>query len=257
MQHSSKTPLVVITGASAGIGAATARRFARGKYRIALIARRLEKLKSIQTELETETSLYELDISIASDVRKTFQAIEKENGPIDILINNAGCAFGIEPAFECKVEEWEQCVQTNINGLLYCTHSVLPSMVARDCGHIINLGSIAGTYPYPGGNVYGATKAFVRQFSLNLRADLLGKRIRVTCIEPGLVGQTEFSLVRFRGSKEKAAKPYENTQPLTPEDIAEAIYFCHQLPPHVNINTIEMMPISQASAALSIHRKKN
>lgn len=248
-------PLVVITGASVGIGAATARRFAKEGYHLVLIARRLEKLKSLQAELETPTSLYELDVGIASDVRKTFQSIEQENGPIDILVNNAGCGFGIEPAYECKLEEWEKCVQTNINGLLYCTHAVLPSMVERDCGHIINLGSIAATYPYPGGNVYGATKAFVHQFSLNLRADLLGKKIRVSCIEPGLVGETEFSIVRFRGDKEKAAKPYQNTQPLTPEDIAETIYFCHKLPPHANINTLEIMPISQASSSLSIHRR--
>lgn len=251
---SNQKPLVAITGASAGIGAATARRFAKEGYRLALIARRLEKLKSIQAELQTPTSIYELDICIAKDVVTTFQRIEKENGPIDILINNAGCALGLEPAYQCKIPDWEQCLQTNINGLLYCTHAVLPSMVARDLGHIINLGSIAGTYPYPGGNVYGATKAFVHQFSLNLRADLFGKKVRVSCIEPGLVSGTEFSIVRFHGDKEKAAKPYEKTQSLTPEDVAEAIYFCHKLPPHANINTIEMTPVGQASGPLMVYR---
>lgn len=254
MQTISKKPLVAITGASAGIGAATARRFAKEGYRLALIARRLDQLKTLQADLQTPSSIYQLDIRIASDVIETFQLIEKENGPIDILINNAGCALGLEPAHECKMEDWEQCLQTNINGLLYCTHAVLPSMVARNQGHIINLGSVAGTYPYPGGNVYGATKAFVHQFSLNLRADLFGKKVRVSCIEPGLVSGTEFSLVRFRGDQEKAAKPYENAEPLSSEDVAETIYFCHQLPPNVNINTIEMMPVGQSSGPLRLYR---
>ena len=247
-------PLVAITGASAGIGAAVARRFAKEGYRLALIARRLDKLKILQAELHTAASLYELDVRNSTDVAATFALIEKENGPIDVLVNNAGCALGLEPAYECKIADWDQCLQTNINGLLYCTHAILPSMVKRNSGHIINLGSIAGTYPYPGGNVYGATKAFVHQFSLNLRADLFGKRVRVSCIEPGLVSGTEFSLVRFRGDQEKAAKPYEKTESLTPEDVAEAIYFCHKLPPHANINTIEMTPVGQSSGPLRVYR---
>ncbi len=254
MTNSSRKPLVAITGASIGIGASTARRFAKEGYRLALMARRLDRLAVLQKELSTETSIYELDIRSDDAVASAFRLIEKENGPVDILVNNAGCAFGLEPAYEAKLEEWDQCVQTNINGLLYCTRAVLPSMVERNVGHIINLGSVAASYPYPGGNVYGATKAFVRQFSLNLRADLLGKKVRVSCIEPGLVEGTEFSVVRFRGDKERAKKVYEKTKPLNPDDIAEVIYFCHSLPPHVNINTIEMMPVDQAFASLPIFR---
>jgi 3-hydroxy acid dehydrogenase / malonic semialdehyde reductase len=251
---SSKKPLVAITGASMGIGAAAAHRFSKEGYRLALMARRLDKLAALKNALPSETVIYELDVSASDAVTALFKQIEKENGPIDTLINNAGCAFGIEPAYEGNLEEWDKCVQTNIQGLLYCTRAVLPSMVARDAGHIINLGSVAGTYPYPGGNVYGATKAFVHQFSLNLRADLLGTKVRVSCIEPGLVDGTEFSLVRFRGDQKRAAAVYEKAQALHPDDIAEILYFCHRLPSHVNINTVEVMPVTQASGALSISR---
>jgi 3-hydroxy acid dehydrogenase/malonic semialdehyde reductase len=168
--------------------------------------------------------------------------------------NNAGLAIGVSPAYECKQEDWDRVVDTNIKGLLYCTGAVLPSMVERNFGQIINMGSIAGSYPYPGANVYGGTKAFVHQFSLNLRADLLGKNIRVNCIEPGIVGGSEFSSVRFSGDAERAQKVYSGMQPLTPEDVAEIVYFCHALPPHVNINSLELMPISQASTNLAIYR---
>jgi 3-hydroxy acid dehydrogenase/malonic semialdehyde reductase len=248
----SKQPLVVITGASAGIGAAVARRFAEGKRRLVLLGRRLDKLKEVQKE--TDAAIFELDVTDREKVIETMNKIEKESGPIDVLVNNAGVGFGLEPAHECNLDEWEKCVDVNINGLLYCTRSVLPSMVKNNCGHIINLGSIAGTYPYPGANVYGATKAFVHQFSLNLRADLLGTNVRVSCIEPGLTGETEFSVHRFRGDRERANKTYEKTVPLSPQDIAEVIYFCHTLPQHVNINTVEMMPVSQASGHFAIHR---
>jgi 3-hydroxy acid dehydrogenase / malonic semialdehyde reductase len=251
---SASKSLIAITGASSGIGAATAQRFAKEGYPLALLARRLDKLKLLQTKLPTEVAVYELDVTIAEDVASVFKQIEKEKGPIDLLINNAGCAFGLEPAYEGKIEEWEQCLQTNLNGLLYCTRAVLPSMVSRKCGHIINLGSVAGTYSYPGGNIYGATKAFVHQLSLNLRADLLGTEVRVSCIEPGLVAGTEFSVVRFRGDAKAAENPYAGAHALQPEDIAEVIYFCHSLPPHVNINTLEVMPVCQASGPLLIHR---
>jgi 3-hydroxy acid dehydrogenase/malonic semialdehyde reductase len=251
---SSKKPLVAITGASMGIGAAAAHRFSKEGYRLALMARRIDKLTLLKENLPGETAIYGLDVCASDAVAALFKQIEKENGPIDILINNAGCAFGMEPAYEGKLKEWDQCVQTNIHGLLYCTHAVLPSMVARNAGHIINLGSVAGTYPYPGGNVYGATKAFVHQFSLNLRADLLGTKIRVSCIEPGLVGGTEFSTVRFRGDHKRAEQVYDKTEALNPDDIAEILYFCHRLPPHVNINAIEVMPVAQASGSLALFR---
>jgi len=247
-------PLIVITGASAGIGRAIARRFAKEGFRLVLLSRRKEKLESLKKELKTEVVTYTLDVGSSEAVFATFAEIEKEMGAIDLLINNAGVGFGLEPAYQGNISEWDECVQTNINGLLYCTRAALPGMVERNRGHIIHLGSIAGTYPYPGGNVYGATKAFAHQFSLNLRADLLGTQVRVSCIEPGIVGDTEFSTVRFRGDEKRAQAVYKNLEFLRPEDIAEIVYFCHILPPHVNINTIEVMPVCQASAPLATYR---
>lgn len=247
-------PLIVITGASAGIGAAIARRFGRENYRLALVARRKDKLENLQREIKAPSFSYELDVSDNNAVQKIMAQIEKEHGPIHILVNNAGLALGTEAADQAKIEEWDQCVDVNVKGLLYCTRAVLPSMVNHKRGHIINMGSMAGTYPYPGGNTYGATKAFVHQFSSNLRADLLGTHVRVSCIEPGAVSGSEFSTVRFRGNEEKAKKVYEGYQPLTPEDIAETVHFCHALPPHVNINFIELMPTAQAAGPLAFYR---
>jgi 3-hydroxy acid dehydrogenase / malonic semialdehyde reductase len=254
MSDSTKMPLVVITGASSGIGEAAARRFLQAGYRLALLARRQERLDALQRVLGEAVSIYPIDVTVKESVFQVIDKIETEVGPIDILINNAGCGFGLEPAYECNIEEWEQCVDVNINGLLYITRAALPHMVQRNKGHIINIGSIAGTYPYPGGNVYGSTKAFVSQFSLNLRADLLGTAVRVSCIEPGLVAGTEFFVKRFRGDEIRAEKVSANTLPLLPEDIAETIYFCTAMPAHANINRIEIMPVVQASAALAIHR---
>jgi 3-hydroxy acid dehydrogenase/malonic semialdehyde reductase len=254
MMNAPSKPLVVITGASVGIGAATARRFAKEGFRLALTARRLDRLELLCKELKSEISIFELDVCSSDAVAEVFQRIEQKEGPIEILVNNAGCGFGLEPAYQGKIEEWDQCIDTNIKGLLYCTRAVLPTMVKLNRGHIINLGSVAASYPYPGGNVYGGTKAFVRQFSLNLKADLLGTKVRVSCIEPGLVGGTEFSVVRFRGDETRAAKVYEHAESLSSDDIAEVIYFCYSVPPHVNINTVEVMPVCQASGSLAIHR---
>jgi 3-hydroxy acid dehydrogenase / malonic semialdehyde reductase len=246
---------VVITGASAGIGASIARRFAKEGYRLILLARRKEKLEDLRRELGGHNHIaLELDVTSRPSVEKVFDHIEKELGAIDILINNAGCAFGLDKAQDAKLDEWETCIDVNINGLLYCTHSALPAMVKRNQGHIINLGSVAGLYPYPGGNVYCGTKAFVHQFSLSLRSDLLGTEVRVSCIEPGLVGGTEFSVVRFHGDETKAKSLYEKTKPLLPDDIAEVVYFCASLPSHVNINTVELMPVVQAFAPLSVYK---
>lgn len=246
---------VVITGASAGIGAATARRFSKEKSHLILLARRKDKLETLRQELKnSEVSLFELDVTSRSSVENVFAQIEKEIGSVDILVNNAGGAFGLDRAHEASLDDWEKNVDVNIKGLLYCTHSALPGMVKRNQGHIINVGSVAGTYPYPGGNVYGGTKAFVHQFSLNLRADLLGTFVRVSCVEPGLVGSTEFSLVRFHGDETRAKKVYEKTQPLQPEDIAEVIYFCSSVPSHVNINTLELMPVGQAFSPLTVYK---
>jgi len=174
---------------------------------------------------------------------------------IDILLNNAGLALGLEPAYAADLDEWETMVDTNIKGLLYMTRLILPGMVARKKGHIINIGSIAGSWPYPGGNAYGATKAFVQQFSRNLRADLRGTGIRVTNIEPGLA-ESEFSVVRFGGDHDKAAKVYEGTQPLTPADIAETVFWTASRPAHVNINSVEVMPVCQTWDNFAISRNR-
>lgn len=241
---------VVITGASAGIGSATARRFARQGYRLTLLARRIEKLEELRQELKgTDVSVYALDVSCREDVERTFAEIET-----DILVNNAGIAFGLEPAQLGNLDEWDRCIDVNIKGLLYCTRAVLPGMIRRRRGHIVNLGSTAGHYPYGGGSVYCGTKAFVHQFSLSLRSDLLGTPIRVSCVEPGLTGGTEFSKSRFRGDAEKAHRIYEQTQPLTPEDVADVIFYATSLPAHVNLNSIEMMPVAQAFAPLAVHK---
>lgn len=246
---------IAITGASAGIGAATARKLSSAGCFLVLLARRKDKLESLRDELGgKDIEIFALDVTSRSSVEKTFTAIEKEIGPLDALVNNAGGAFGLDSAQQSDLDDWEKCVSVNINGLMYCTHAVLPSMVKRNQGHIINVGSVAGTYPYPGGNAYCGAKAFVHQFSLSLRSDLHGTQVRVSCIEPGLLGNTEFSLVRFHGDEAKAKKVYENTSPLYPEDIAEVIHFCLSAPSHVNINTVELMPVTQAFAPLMIHR---
>jgi len=246
--------LVAITGASAGIGAAIARRFAKEGFPVALLARRLDRLQALQAEIGKLAFAYEMDVADSESVERAVERIEQEAGPIGVWVNNAGVAYGLEPAHEGKKEEWDRMVETNIAGLLSCTRAVLPKMVDRNAGQIMNLGSTAGTYPYPGGNVYGATKAFIHQFSLNLRADLLGKNIRVNCIEPGLVGGSEFSSVRFRGDADRAENIYRGTKALTPEDVAEIVYFCHVLPPHVNINSVEVMPVFQAPTHLAVYK---
>jgi 3-hydroxy acid dehydrogenase/malonic semialdehyde reductase len=175
---------------------------------------------------------------------------------IDVLINNAGLGLGLDKAYEAKLDDWERMIDTNVKGLAYVTRAILPGMVERKRGHVVMLGSIAGRYAYPGGNVYGATKAFVDQLAMNLRADLLGTPIRVTNIEPGLVGGTEFSTVRFAGDQARADKVYEGTQPLTPEDIAEAVVWATTLPAHMNVNGMQIMPVCQAFGPLAVDRKK-
>ena len=245
-----------ITGATSGFGAACARRFAADGWRLVLCGRRQERLDAVQTEVAEAVPVhaFPLDVCDEAAVNAAVAALPTEFAEIDLLINNAGLALGLEPAHRCDMEDWQRMVDTNIKGLIYCTRAVLPGMVARDRGHIVNIGSVAGTYPYPGGNVYGATKAFVKQFSLNLRADLLGTRVRVTNIEPGLA-ESEFSLVRFKGDDTQAAKVYQGTQPLRPEDIADIVYWATSRPAHVNINSIEVMPVCQAFAPLAISRE--
>ncbi len=221
-----------------------------------LAARRLERLETLQQELAgTETHLLQLDVRDRNRVAETLSSLPGPFREVDILINNAGLALGLGSAQEAVMDKWENMVDTNIKGLKYCTRHILPGMVQRRRGHIVNIGSVAGSTPYPGGNVYGATKAFVKQFSNNLCADLLGTPIRVTNIEPGMA-ETEFSLVRFNRDAERAAKVYQGGQPLTAEDIAEIIYWATTLPPHANINSREVMPVCQAWAPFVIHRQE-
>ena len=246
--------IVFITGASAGFGAAIARRFAADGAHLILTGRRGERLRRLAAELGPRALPLEFDIRDRDAIEAAVAALPAAFAAVDLLVNNAGLALGLEPAQRALLEDWEQMVDTNIKGLMTMTRALLPGMVARNRGHIVNLGSIAGEWPYPGGNVYGATKAFVRQFSLNLRADLLGTRLRVTDIEPGLCGGTEFSNVRFHGDDARAAKVYEQTEPLTAEDVADAVHWVATRPAHVNINTISLMPTCQAFAPLAVHR---
>jgi len=246
---------IFITGATAGFGEGCARLFAKHGWKLILAARRKERLEKLNENLGHKTSVHTitLDIRDRGAVENALANLPEAFQQVDVLINNAGLALGQEPAYETSLDDWEIMVDTNIKGLMYCTHSLLPGMVARNRGHIINIGSVAATLPYPGGNVYGSTKAFVRQFSRNLRADLFGTRIRVTNIEPGL-GETEFAIVRFGGDVEKAAQVYEGTEPLTPDDIANIVYWVANQPAHVNINCVEVMPTCQAFGTLAIHR---
>ena len=248
-----KNKTVFITGATSGFGEACARRYAASGNRLVLCGRRLERLKHLQSTLDAPIFPLELDVRDRKAVFQAIDSLPNDFSAIDVLVNNAGLALGLAPAPSVDLDDWEQMVDTNVKGLMYCTRAILPDMVARNQGHIVNIGSVAGTYPYPGGNAYGATKAFVRQFSLNLRADLLGSRVRVTNIEPGLA-ETEFSKVRFKGDDAKAAALYQGTEPLSAEDIAECVFWTTALPAHVNINALEVMPTCQAFNPLSIHR---
>ena len=247
--------IVLVTGASAGFGVSIARRFAKDGAKLVLCARRGDKLRKAAAEFGKNAHAIELDVSKRADVERALAKLPTEFADIDVLVNNAGGALGLEPAHQASLDDWEQMVDTNIKGLMYVTRAILPGMVERNRGHVINIGSVAGMYPYAGGNVYGGTKAFVRQFSLNLRSDLSGTAVRVTDVEPGLCSGTEFSNVRFHGDDARAAKVYEGVEAITPEDIAQTVHWIATLPPRVNVNTIELMPVAQAFAGLSIHRK--
>jgi 3-hydroxy acid dehydrogenase/malonic semialdehyde reductase len=247
--------IILITGATAGFGLAIARRFGGESNRIIAVGRRKDRLDALVKELGANAvHPIVLDVRDRAGVASAVAALPPELAAIDLLVNNAGLALGLSPAYQANLDDWDTMVDTNIKGLMYMTRAVLPGMVARDRGHVVNLGSIAGAHAYPGGNAYGGTKAFVRQFSMNLRADLLGSRVRVTSVEPGLVGGSEFSLVRFGGDKEKVEKLYKGADPLTPEDVAEAVHWVATLPPRVNINIIEMMPVTQTFGPLPVHR---
>jgi 3-hydroxy acid dehydrogenase/malonic semialdehyde reductase len=247
-------PIAFITGASAGFGAAIARRYSELAFRVVVTARRADRLAALAAELGDAVLPLELDVRDRDAVAGAVAALPPEFADVDILVNNAGLALGLDPAHEAALDDWEQMIDTNCKGLVYCTRAILPGMVERGRGHVVNLGSTAGTYPYPGGNVYGATKAFVLQFSNNLRSDLHGRGIRVTCIEPGLVGGTEFSNVRFHGDDDAAGRVYAGTTPLGPDDVVEAVVWATMQPAHVNVNRIELMPVTQSAGPLQVYR---
>jgi 3-hydroxy acid dehydrogenase / malonic semialdehyde reductase len=246
---------ILITGASAGFGAAFTRRFVRDGHRVIATARRLDRLQALRDELGEAVLPFALDVTDSKAVAALPQALPEGWKRIDVLVNNAGLALGLDPAWKASTEEWDTMVQTNVLGVIHVTRAILPQMVERNAGTILNLGSTAGSYPYPGGHIYGASKAFVKQFTLNLRADLVGTNVRVSDIEPGMVGGSEFSAVRFGGDEAKAAAVYAGTTPLNPDDIAEAAAWIIGLPAHVNINRVEMMPTCQAPGPLAVKRQ--
>jgi serine 3-dehydrogenase/3-hydroxy acid dehydrogenase/malonic semialdehyde reductase len=245
--------IVFITGATAGFGAAMARIFAQNGHKVLISGRREDRLQALAAELGDAALPVVLDVTDRESIKAALDGLPAAWREIDVLVNNAGLALGVTPAHTSSLEDWDTMIATNISGLVAMTRAILPGMVDRGRGTVINLGSVAGDTPYPGGNVYGATKAFVEQFTLNLRADLVGTGVRATNLAPGLCGGTEFSNVRLKDDA-AAAKVYEGTQPLTAEDIAETAYWVATLPAHVNINRIEMMPTCQGYGPLNIKR---
>ncbi len=252
-----KDQIVLITGASSGIGASCARLFARDGAKLILAARRLERLEQLADVLTKESGseihLLQLDVRDRSQVESSLAALPEPWTNIDVLINNAGLSRGLDKLHEGNIEDWEEMLDTNVKGLLYVTRAIVPGMVKRGRGHVVNIGSIAGRGAYPKGNVYCASKAAVRTISEGLKQDLLGTPVRVTEIDPGMV-ETEFSVVRFHGDSDRADKVYENLTPLTPDDVADVVLFCVTRPARVNISEVMLVPVDQANATL-VHRR--
>lgn len=248
--------IVLVTGATAGFGSAIVRRYLSDGATVIGTGRRSDRLQALAKEFGKAFYPLAFDVGKRAAVEEAIGSIPAELTSVDVLINNAGGALGLDPAYQANLDDWDGMIDSNVKGLVYCTRLLLPGMVERKRGHIVNIGSVAGTYPYPGGNVYCGVKAFVRQFSLSIRADLLGTGVRVTDIEPGMAAGTEFSQTRFKGDEAKASKVYEGTKPLTPEDIADAVHWVTSRPAHVNINTMELMPTDQAFGPLAVHRQK-
>ena len=246
------TKTALITGASVGIGRETAFALADEGYDLILLARRKDKLQCLAEELTVASHIIACDINNHTALKAEISALPGNFKNIDVLVNNAGLALGLEPANETDWNDWRTMIETNCLSLAYITRLILPGMVERNSGHVINIGSTAGSYQYRGGNVYGASKAFVDQFSMNLLTDLLGTKVRATLIAPGMLGDTEFSLVRFHGEQDQADKVYAGHQALKPEDVANSIRWIVCQPEHVNINRIEIMPTCQAPAGLTV-----
>ncbi|MDR6183888.1 SDR family NAD(P)-dependent oxidoreductase [Asaia bogorensis] len=248
--------IILVTGATAGFGQAIAKRLVKEGHRVIGTGRRAERLEAMKKELGEAFLPQVLDVTDVEKVQALPASLPPAWRQVDVVINNAGLALGVGKAQESDFKDWKTMIDTNVTGVVDVTRAFLPQMVERNHGYIITLGSIAGTYPYVGGNVYGATKAFVGQFMRNLRTDLLGTKIRASTIEPGLCGGSEFSNVRLRDNQ-KAADVYKGTDPLTPEDIAATVSWLLSLPPHVNINAIEMMPVCQAAGGLAVDRSSD
>lgn len=248
--------ILFVTGATSGFGEAITRRFVGEGHTVIAAGRRAERLTALKGELGERVHTLVLDVRDREAVKAAIDNLPDEVRAIDVLVNNAGLALGLDPAQDASLDDWDAMVDTNIKGLLYMTRAVLPGMVARNRGHVVNIGSIAANYPYPGSNVYGASKAFVRRLSLNLRADVLGTRVRVTDVEPGMCGGTEFSNVRFHGDDAAADSVYAGVEALTAEDVAETVHWVVSRPAHVNINTIELMPVQQAFGPLAVSRDR-
>jgi 3-hydroxy acid dehydrogenase / malonic semialdehyde reductase len=253
MNAQTRPAIALVTGASAGFGAAITRALAGQGTRVIALARRRDRLEELAASLPGVLPIG-LDVTDPVELDRVIAGLGPDWVNIDVVVNNAGLALGLEPAQEADLADWDRMIDTNCRALVHVTRRLLPGMVDRGRGHIVNIGSTAGRYPYPGGNVYGATKAFVHQFSLNLRADLAGTGVRVTCIEPGMAGGSEFSQVRFHGDEDKASAVYAGTTPLTPADVAEAVRWVIAQPPHVNINVVEMMPTTQSPGPLQVDR---
>lgn len=253
-----KNKIIFITGASSGIGAACAKQFAKAGAKLLLCARRLDVVKTLAKDLQSqygvETHFFPLDVRNLPSVKKALNALPDSWKKIDILINNAGLAAGLDPVQEGNIQDWEDMIDTNIKGLLYITREILPGMITRNSGHIISIGSIAGHQTYPKGAVYCATKAAVNIISDGLRMDLLGKKIRVSTVDPGMV-DTNFSRIRFKGDGTRAAAVYEGMDALSADDIADAILYCASRPLHVNISEVIIMPTDQAAATM-VSREK-
>ncbi|GAB6069978.1 bifunctional NADP-dependent 3-hydroxy acid dehydrogenase/3-hydroxypropionate dehydrogenase YdfG [Thiomicrorhabdus hydrogeniphila] len=249
--------IAFITGASSGIGKATAEVLAKQGYKLILLARREQRLNDLKTQLSplTPCHIIACDINDHTQLLKELEKLPANFKEIDVLINNAGLALGLNPAHQTDWLDWQTMINTNCLSLAFLSRQILPGLVKRNFGHIINIGSIAGSYAYKGANVYGATKAFVAQFSSNLRSDLLGTAVRVTNIEPGMLNESEFSLVRFKGNEEQANNVYAGLEPLRSEDVAETIRWVLAQPAHVNINNIELMPVHQALAGPTTIKK--
>ena len=243
-----------ITGATSGFGEALARRMVAGGGRVIATGRRRERLDALAAELGEAVLARPLDIRSTDSIAAALADLPEPFSAIDVLFNNAGLALGLGKAHQTDPADWEQMIETNVLGLARVTRAALPGMVERNRGDVINVSSVAASYPYPGGNVYGATKAFVRQFSLNLRADLLGTKVRVTSLEPGMC-ETEFSVVRFKGDDAAAGKVYEGVHPLSADDVALLVEQVLRLPAHININTMEVMPVQQAWGPFAVNRE--